>query len=371
MIKRLIVVLLLAFLLCGTAAAATMTVGVFDASNNNPIEKADVSITELNRTAATDVNGEAVFTVNSSTSYTISVEKNGYISKTETVYESYIPIYLSQETPVVVKVLDPSGNPVAGAIVFVDGEDAGKTNSAGIIHYPMKRNVPHEISVTADLFDNYRESKYIYSGDSAYIVNLKKTEITPTVYVKTQNGSPVFGAEITIDNGRAFYSDSNGKAVLTSKYTAGTHTIKIIKDGYEPYQSEILISTNTGDIVTKLNYSAVHLIVSVFGDNKPIPNAIVYVNDKAEGLTDSYGIAVLNQVPETIINLSASHEGYSSEKISYKVLAEQEQKVTINLFKDVPLALIIGVAAGIIITVLIVLLVILYRSRNNSAKFQF
>lgn len=377
MIKRIIAVLMLAFLLCGSASAVTttLTVGVYDATDSNkPIESASVLLSSVIGTLSTQntvADGTVSFSVDYESAYTVSVVKEGYVSQSKSVAiknpsGTEVALYLSQESPVAVKVTDSDGNAINDAVVVVDGKQIGSTNSLGLVHAPMKREAYHTISVSAISYETYSESNYIESDQTTVSVVLRKSKLTPIVYIYNENKNPVSGAAVYIDNVLVSYSDSYGRAQPLLTYTTGTYTLKVVKEGYQNYESTVILTADTTDIRVDLKYTTVPVTVNVLADKKPIASAVVYFDEKTKGVTDSYGNFVSNELPGTKITITASQDGYTAETVTYTVLADAENKVTINLTQNVPTTLIGVVALGVIIVLLILILVFTSKSRKEK-----
>ncbi|MCK9314180.1 MAG: PEGA domain-containing protein [Methanocorpusculum sp.] len=375
MIKRILAILFLLVLLCGTASAVstTLTITVFDNNANyDAVSGANVTITKglVSNTLFTDVNGAARFTeVEYGGVYTLSIARSGYITQTKSINISEMPksyaVYLVSETPVSIKITTEDGTSLAGAVITIDGKEAGTTNSAGLLHVSIGKGAYHLIAVNADSYEPYSSSRYISSDLTTLTISLSKSRLTPLILIYNENKLPISGAAVYIDNYVVSYSDTYGRAQL-STYTTGTYDLKVEKDGYASYEQEIEFTSATSDIIVELNYTTVPLKIYVAANGKPVLGALVYFNGTITGITDEIGSYTTSVKPGTTIPISVSAEGYSESSVTYQVLADSDNKVTITLSENIPTTLIGLMALGIIIVLLILILVVTGKNRRGK-----
>jgi hypothetical protein len=138
------------------------------------------------------------------------------------------------------------------------------------------------------------------------------------------------------------------------------------KDGYASYEQEIEFTSATSDIIVELNYTTVPLKIYVAANGKPVFGALVYFNGTITGITDEIGSYTTSVKPGTTIPISVSAEGYSESGVTYQVLADSDNKVTITLSENIPTTLIGLMALGIIIVLLILILVVTGKNRRGK-----
>ncbi len=376
MIKRILAVLFLLFLLCGTVSAVstTLTVNVFDNNANyDAVSGASVTITKgtISNTLYTDVNGVSKFTeVEYEGVYTMSVYKSGYITQTKSITISTMPrsesVYLVSETPVSIKITDENGAAISGAVISIDGKEEGTTNSAGLLHVGMGKGAYHLITISADSYDPYSLSQYIGTDQTSLTISLTKSQFTPLILIYNEAKLPISGAAVYINEQLVSYSDAYGRAQLPT-YTSGTYDLSIEKDGYVSYEQEIQFSSDTPDIIVELNYSVVPLIISVTAHDKSVQGAIVYFNGTAAGLTSANGTYTENVKPGTTLVLSASADGYTGTDVTYLVLADSDNNVTIILSENLPTTL-IGISALVAIIVILILILVATGKKRRGKK---
>lgn len=398
MIKRILTILLLtALLTCGAASAeqTDLNILVFDiADKNNPISGAEVllsSDSSWQNKINTDENGSAKFTLqynDTHNKYTVTVSKTGYLSQTNITTvknnDNIYAFYLDRDTPkpIALAVITEKSNALSddsayaecialpGASVSADGTSYGKTNSNGLIHLIMTRGAYHKISVKADGYDAYEESVYINPEQTSITVKLKKSSLLPVIYVYNQNKNPIGGAAVYIDEELIAYSDEYGRAESIRSYNAGTYTIKVIKEGYAEYDSEVKFSSSNHNIKAELEYSQTPLTITVTADEKAAEGAVIYINSSASGVTDSNGKYTASFKPGTALTIKAVYDGYTGDEVTYTISADGENKVQINLSQKVPTT-IIGIAALLIIIALLISILIVTNKKRNAGKKEY
>ena len=379
MIKRILAVLFLLLFLCGSVSAVstTLTVNVFDNNANyDAVSGASVTITKstITNTLYTDVSGIAQFTeVEYEGVYTMSVFKSGYITQTKTITISTMPrsesVYLVLDTPVSIKITDDEGVAISGAVISIDGKEEGSTNSAGLVHVEIGKGAYHLITVSADSYDPYSSSQYIGTDQTSLTITLTKSQYNPLILIYNEAKLPISGAAVYINEKIVSYSDAYGRAQLPT-YTSGTYDLRIEKDGYVSNEQEIQFSSETSDIIVELNYSTVPLIISVIAQDKYVQGAIVYFDGTVKGITSVNGTYTTTVKPGTTLVLSASADGYTGTDVTYLVLADSDNKVTLTLSENLPTTMIgIGALAAIIVILILILIVTGKKRRGKkSAK---
>ena len=375
MIKRILAVLFLLLFLCGSVSAVstTLTVNVFDNNANyDAVSGAIVTLTKgtITNTLYTNVNGVSQFTeVEYEGVYTMSVSKSGYITQTKTITISTMPrsesVYLFAETPVSIKITDENGAAISGASISIDGKEEGTTNSAGLLHADIGKGVYHLITVSADSYDPYSSSQYIGTDQTSLTLTLTKSQFTPLILIYNEAKLPISGAAVYINEKIVSYSDAYGRAQLPT-YTSGTYDLRIEKDGYVSTEQDIQFSSGTSDIIVELNYAFVPLIISVTAHEKPLQGAIVYFDGTVKGITSANGTYAASVKPGTTLVLSASADGYTGTDVTYLVLANSDNKVTLILSENLPTTIIGIVALAAIIVILIIGLVITGKNRRTK-----
>ncbi len=199
-------------------------------------------------------------------SHTISVEKEGYNSNSKTLYvesgkyydldiplsesKAYLNIYSSPQD----------------ANVYIDGQYAGQTPL-----YLTITTGEHSIEISKNNYYSYTNSFTLYSGDTKTI----NVELTPkfgylTIY-------SLEGAGVYIDGKYVGHPP-----IRNYKLSVGTHTIKVYKNDYTPYSTDVYIGsgdtkTINAKLIPKFGYLSVYSYLGIPCD--------VYVNNVWIGTT--------------------------------------------------------------------------------------
>ncbi|MDO5845911.1 MAG: hypothetical protein Q4Q04_03200 [Methanocorpusculum sp.] len=374
MIKRVLIVFLLCSLFIIGAAAVeptSLSIGVYDASNNYaPVSGASVTLSGPSTTTMyTSSDGTAKFTVNYLATYSAQIAKSGYLTQASSIYVNEMPktaaVYLYQEPKVAIHVVDTAGKSISGATVSVDGKQVGTTDANGLIHAAMTRGAYNTVAVSSPAYIAYSESKYIESDRTTLEIILSKSQTSPLILVYDEGKSPLAGAAVSIDGKLVAYSDTYGRAQL-STYTAGTYLLGVTKDGYQPYSGSIVFSASASDTIVTLNYSNTTVAVLVAAGSKPLANAVVYFGGEVKGITNSTGLFETAAAPGTKIYVTASLDGYTGDSVLYEVKANAVNTITVSMKENVPTTLIGIGALAVIIVLLIIILVVTGRRRGGK-----
>ena len=374
--KRVFVILLVSLLLfCGAGAAdvSPFSVNVFDASAGNaPISLASVTLTgSSSSTLYTTSEGIAEFKdVTYPETYTIKVAKNGYITQTRTVKivspNSAEPFYLSPESPILITVTSSEGKPVAGAEVTVNKVAVGKTDANGRIHASMNRGSYNTVEVSAPSYVSYNAEEYLASDATSLPIVLSLSRVNPLILVYSESKEPVSGASVYVNGNLAAYTDMYGKAQLSS-YVSGKYTVKVEAKNFVTETQTINFTEDASTATVELKYASSTLTVKALSDGKPVSDTIIYFDGDIRGITDANGVYTTDSAPGTKIYISASHDGYSAESVTYTVVAGADNTVIIEMQKNIPVVL-IGIGAFAVIILIVILALVISGRRRKPVK---
>lgn len=365
--KRVFIILLASLLIfCGAGGAAVSSfyVDVFDSGDgNSPIDGASVTFAgSSTSTLYTTSSGTAEFKdVKYPETYTITVSKSGYIPQTKTVSvkeaNQVEPVYLSPETPVLITVTGSDGKAVSGADVSINKKSAGKTDANGRIHASMIRGAYNTVDVSAPSYLSYSKEVFLEKDASSLSVQLSVSRVSPLILVYSDAKAPVSGAAVFINGNLAAYTDSYGKAQLAT-YTAGTYDLKVESENFATYTGKVEFTENNKPVTVELKYATAVITVKTISDNKPVADTVIYFDGDIRGITDADGVYSTTAAPDTKIYISASHEGYSANGVTYTVFPGDDNLVIISMEQNVPVVLIgIGIFAVLIVFVILVLVI--------------
>ncbi|MBE6507321.1 MAG: hypothetical protein E7Z72_05285 [Methanocorpusculum parvum] len=365
--KRVFIILLAALLLfCGAGGAAVSSfyVDVFDAGNGNaPIQGASVTLADKSSaTLYTASAGTAVFKdVEYPKTYTVTVSKTGYIPQTKTVSikdaNQREPVYLSLETPVLITVTGNDGKPVSNADVAINKKSAGKTDANGRLHASMIRGSYNTVEISAPAYLSYSKELFLEKDASALSIELSLSRVNPLILVYSEGKEPVSGASVFINGNLAAYTDSYGRAQLAT-YTAGTYDLKVEADDFAVYTGKAEFTENNKAVTVELSYATAVITVKALANDKPVAETVIYFDGDIRGITDANGVYTTTSAPGAKIHISASHDGYSANGVTYTVEAGDDNLVIISMEQNVPVVLIgIGIFAVLIILAILVLVI--------------
>ena len=374
--KRVFIILLASLLIfCGVGAAeySPFYVDVFDAGNGNaPIQGASVTLTgTTSSTLYTTSDGTAVFKdVEYPKTYTVTVSKTGYIPQTKTVsiksgnYRE--PVYLSPETPILITVTGTDGKAISGASVVINKQSAGNTDANGRIHASMIRGAYNTVEVTAPSYLSYGKEVFLEKDASALNIELSVSRVNPLILVYSEAKEPVSGASVFINGDLAAYTDSYGKAQLAT-YTAGTYDIKVESENFAAYTGKAEFTEDNKPVTVELKYATSVLTIKALSDNKPVSDTVIYFDGDIKGITDANGVYSTNAAPDTKIYISASHDGYSANGVTYTVVPGEDNLVIISMEENVPVVL-IGVGIFAILIVFVIVILVVSERRRKPVK---
>lgn len=213
--------------------------------------------------AAITVDGLNVGTTNSAGVLHISMEKGAYhsILVTADSYESYtssqyietdqtsLTITLSKSylAPLVL-VYDTDKKPIATAAVIINGKTTVYTDEYGRAQLSKLTAGTYDLEVTKANFVPYSNEVTFSEDSSTVTVELAYETVAVTVLV-VDNGNPVSGAYISLDNLITGVSDATGKFTTTMS-PGKTVLFAATKDGYTSTPVSFQITAGQTNIVT-------------------------------------------------------------------------------------------------------------------------
>lgn len=306
-------------------AKIALSVHLYDADTLDPVPGVSVTLEGdgSDSRVVSDSNGTAGFVVQSRTSYRIETDAEHYQPASMAVdigisgKDVQVMLFRDDRFSIVVKDGD-TGNPLAGARVFVEGIERGVTDPKGVITLPMPRGKVYLIRVVMEGYEQYN-GRHIVESDTAFLtIPVTKAPFTIFVSVYNEENDPVEGAFILVDNVTAGTTGRYGRAVLTN-ITAGRYILEVQHPGYVPARQPLVVAIQGEDVVTELLYRKENITIrTVEGSASPVPGVKISLNGVEAGFTSGRGtLPVLLRVdlPYTI---TAEKDGY------HEVTIEQE-----------------------------------------------
>jgi len=306
-------------------AKIALSVHLYDADTMDPVPGVSVTLEGdgSDSRVVSDSNGTAGFVVQSRTSYRIETDAEHYQPASMAFdigisgKDVQVMLFRDDRFSIVVKDGD-TGNPLAGARVFVEGIERGVTDPKGVITLPMPRGKVYLIRVVMVGYEDYN-GRQIVEIDTAFLtIPVTKAPFTIFVSVYNEENDPVEGAFILVDNVTAGTTGRYGRAVLTN-ITAGRYILEVQHPGYVPARQPLVVAIQGEDVVTELLYRKENITIrTVEGSASPVPGVKISLNGEEAGFTSDRGtLPVLLRVdlPYTI---TAEKDGY------HEVTIEQE-----------------------------------------------
>jgi hypothetical protein len=306
-------------------AKIALSVHLYDADTLDPVPGVSVTLEGdgSDSRVVSDSNGTAGFVVQSRMSYRIETDAEHYQPASMAVdigisgKDVQVMLFRDDRFSIVVKDGD-TGNPLAGARVFVEGIERGVTDPKGVITLPMPRGKVYLIRVVMEGYEDYNGRQIVESDTAFLTIPVTKAPFTIFVSVYNEENDPVEGAFILVDNVTAGTTGRYGRAVLTN-ITAGRYILEVQHPRYVPARQPLVVAIQGEDVVTELLYRKENITIrTVEGSASPVPGVKISLNGEEAGFTSDRGtLPVLLRVdlPYTI---TAEKDGY------HEVTIEQE-----------------------------------------------
>jgi hypothetical protein len=306
-------------------AKIALSVHLYDADTLDPVPGVSVTLEGdgSDSRVVSDSNGTAGFVVQSRMSYRIETDAEHYQPASMAVdigisgKDVQVMLFRDDRFSIVVKDGD-TGNPLAGARVFVEGIERGVTDPKGVITLPMPRGKVYLIRVVMEGYEDYNGRQIVESDTAFLTIPVTKAPFTIFVSVYNEENDPVEGAFILVDNVTAGTTGRYGRAVLKN-ITAGRYILEVQHPRYVPARQPLVVAIQGEDVVTELLYRKENITIrTVEGSASPVPGVKISLNGEEAGFTSDRGtLPVLLRVdlPYTI---TAEKDGY------HEVTIEQE-----------------------------------------------
>lgn len=232
-----------------------------------------------------------------------------------------------------------NGEPLAGAVVTVDGQPFGVTNQqgdyVGTISRKYQANVQMAVSAKVDGYrtDSWQES-FLFTKDSplqfAFKANLKGV---PYVNVSVKdNGNAVADARILFNDQDLGVSGPDGTLKIDmAEVPKEKVAVKVTKQGYAPFtvDQSLVPGATVEAALVKLFSLRIQTNTEIAGARRGLKGAVVMLGDKKVGHTNDDGTFVLTQSAKAAsLALSLQMPGYLPEKWQTKIDASKDASIT-------------------------------------------
>ncbi len=343
-----------------TRKTLVLKIQLYDSDSFAMIPNAEIKLTTRNATETkkTDSNGLVSYAVTANTVYDIAISAPYYQSQVPKSIEigtdnREVQYWLMRNDRFSVVVTDKNKNPVQDAVVYVDSEAKGKTDSRGFLILQIEREKPYAIEVKKDGYQSFVERKTISADEALLSIQITKVPIGAFVSVYDENQAPVEGVSVYLDNAVAGYTDKYGKYVMGA-ITSGSYQLEVRKTGYVTKKETITITKQGDEFTIELPYDQTNLTIFVQEkDQKVLPGARVYVNGKDLGLTSENGQVSTQVKFNSANNITALKEGYQSTSVQNSVIiGNASSSVTVILERNIDwgfIGLIVVGAVGVLL----------------------
>ncbi|MGV0372777.1 carboxypeptidase regulatory-like domain-containing protein [Corynebacterium pilbarense] len=236
-------------------------------------------------------------------------------------------------------VKDQDGDPVKGAKVVIDDGKGNRvettTDDNGNVNVDKLPAGDYTVTVEADGYSKGESKVRVNPGESASFPEVRVKQLPGSVSgsVKDQDGDPVKGAKVVIDDGKGnrveTTTDDNGK-VNVDKLPAGDYTVTVEADGYSKGESKVTV--NPGESASFPEVRVKQLPGSVSGsvkdqDGNPVEGATVVIDDgkgnRFEVPTDRSGNVDVQDVPAGDYTVTVTADGYNGGSTSVTVKPDE------------------------------------------------
>ena len=195
-----------------------------------------------------------------------------------------------------------SGKPLAGARILVDGVQLGETDASGRFTTLLSKQPGSEIQLAAE---KEQPGAVLAPWKGSFIVKLPRegkvdrydfvAEFkSPYLFALQVNdeGKPVAGATVLVDNRQAGVSDAQGEfAYAAAKMPPAGVTVVVRKDGFAPWKERVKVAE--GERVTVALSSRAEVTVAArteeYGKGVPLAGVQVSIDGRAVGKTNAKG----------------------------------------------------------------------------------
>lgn len=352
---------------------ATLTFELYDAGTLKPIVGAVVRVegTDYSDSEVTGTTGSTNFPVKANELYNVEIRASGYhdLSKTVQMESSAktVQYWLFSNNLLAIQVRDgETSAPLKGAEVFIDSTSAGVTDADGRLPLHLERAKRYSLRVTAPDYQAYQESRYLEVDDVLLKVALSKSAYPVSITAFNEATKPVEGAEVYLNGTLQGKTSQYGRFMLPEIH-AGTYLITVKAPGYADWSVTRQITGQGEDIVAELGYDRASVTIRAEGpDRKAIADAVIVIDGKVAGVTDSLGCFKTALATNRVYAVTATHEGYRNASVNPEIpLGTAEFTVPLAMEQDFPVWVLVA-GVGVVAAVLLAGVLVVRRRRAGQ-----
>ncbi|MDN5339364.1 MAG: hypothetical protein PWQ30_473 [Euryarchaeota archaeon] len=356
---------------------ATLTFELYDAGTLKPIVGGVVRVTGrgYSDSEVTGSSGSVSFPVKANEVYNAEIRASGYHDLSKTVQmesgSRTVQCLLFSNDILGVQVLDAETSaPLKGAEVYIDNTRVGETDADGRLQFHLERAKRYSFRITAPDYQPYQESRYLEVDDVFLPVRLSKSEYPVSITVFNEATRPVEAAEIYLNGTLQGKTSQYGRFMLSNIH-AGTYEIVVRAPGYADWSSIRQITGQGEDIVAELGYDRASVTIRASDpENNPVAGAVIVIDGKAVGVTDSQGFLKTPLVTNKVHTVTAACEGYRNISVDADIpLGITELTIPLVMEKELNVgALVVGVGVVAVLLLAAVMVVRYRRSGRNRGR---
>lgn len=212
-----------------------------------------------------------------------------------------------------------------GAEIYLDDQLLGKTTNQGYLDQPVKiRPGQHQLKVMLDEYETFLENVTISAGKTKQI-QVKMVAKFAMLWLENA------GENVTIElNQRQlqtheFSYKDNG--LINIKTTPGDYTLRVLKDGYTPFSSEIRLTNKTPlTVPVRFDYARGNITI------RSLPGTRVYLDGTAYGSVPTTGQLLLKDlIVDKVYHLLLECDGYEKDEQLISVSKERDTLIEAHL----------------------------------------
>ncbi len=243
---------------------------------------------------------------------------------------------IAQATILQISVQDSIDNStIPQAMVFVNGENFGRTNNYGLVFLNHSGVNDQRIRVSMTGYDDWE--KLVAKNETSVLVNLSRKILTLKIYLYDSDSlGPVPGALVNVSSERmkqTNLTDISGSVAFDVNATT-LYSIEITAQGHLPRSNIIDMGSEDKDAqYWMLNASRFTFFTRDKLGMTPVPDAEVRIDNALAGKTDSRGILTVPVKRGKVYTINIKKDGYQAITES-RTISDTDALYSVTLIKE-------------------------------------
>ena len=359
----------------------TLTFELYDAVTLKPVVGAVVRVEgdDYSDSEVTGKDGSVEFSVRAGWSYSVEVRASGYHDLSKTVdlgkvgemEDGSTQYFLFSKDLLGIRVLDADTSaPLGGAEVYIDNAHAGVTDAEGRLQLHLERGKRYSLRVTATDYQPYLENRDLEADDVLLQVPLSKSAYSVLIKACNEAAKPIAGVEVYLNGTLQGKTDQDGRFIFAELH-AGTYEFLVRAPGYKDWSETRHISGVAEAIFAELQYDRASVTVRVEGsDRKALADAVIAIDDKVVGVTDSLGRFQTALVTNRAYAVTASCDGYQNISVNADIpLGTTEFAVPLVMEQNFNIGVLVAGIGVVAVVILAAVAIVRHRrAGQNQSK---